>query len=123
MVDRLRTDEPAGGSILDGEHARLRQHVVVRGHRVAVRADGGNGQQVAARNVGRQVDVADDDVATLAVLADDAAACQRRGLRGVAVRERRRVGRVVEDRDGCYPTCRRRSPRSGALPHLPGKRP
>ena len=53
MIHRLRTDEPARGSVLDGENAGLRQHVVVRGHRVAVRADGGHGQQVATCNVGR----------------------------------------------------------------------
>ena len=88
MVDRLRTDEPAGRSVLDGEHARLRQHVVVRGHRVAVRTDGRNGQQVASRNVGRQVDVADDNVAALAVLADDTTARQFRCIGGVTIRER-----------------------------------
>ncbi len=102
MIHRLRTEEPTRGSILDGENAGLRQHVAWVVPSSAMRADGEHGQRSHRnRSAGRCRE--DDSVATLAVLADDAAARQGRACARSPVHERRRVGRVIENRDGCYP--------------------
>ena len=77
-------------------HRRARHHVVVRGHGPAVRARGGDGQQVAALEVRGQPGVADHDVPGLAVLADHAG--QHRRGRGGARGQHDGVVRVVEGR-------------------------
>ena len=100
------------GAVADGDHRRLEQVVVVAGHRPAVGAGGGDGEQVAGLHVGGQPQVADQDVAALAVLADDAA---ERG-RGVGGRgwPARRCSWRRRGRCGCCRSSRRRPRRSCA---------
>ena len=78
------------------EHDRRARHlVVVGGHRVPVGAGGRRREQVAGLHPGWEVRVGDEDVALLAVLADDAAA-QRPGLVDPG-REVRLVAGAVQD--------------------------
>ena len=63
----------------DGDHRRARDVVVLAGQAPAVGARAGDGEEVAGGDVRRQELVLDDDVAALAVLADDAG--ERRRLR------------------------------------------
>ena len=87
-------------------HRRARHHVVVRGHGPAVGARGGDGQQVAALEVGGQPRVAHHDVPGLAVLADHAGQ-HRAGPRRRA-RPARRCSPRRRGRCGCCRSCRRR---------------
>src|SRR5215217_4700893 len=81
-------------AVADGEHRRARHVVVLVGQAAAVGPRAGHGEQVAGADVGRKELVLDDDVAALAVLADDPRQ-QRAGVRASAG-ERRRVVGVVE---------------------------
>ena len=72
--------------------------VVLRRERAAVGAGRGDGDEVTVRDVGGEVDVAHDDVAALAVLADDAGGHEV--VRATAVRERRVVVSGVESGAG-----------------------
>ena len=90
----LAGDEHALRSVGHRDHGGSGDQVVVAGEAVVVRAGGGHGEQVAAAGVGRQVVRLDDDVARLAVLADDP---HEHGVgRGDAVREAHLVLRAVE---------------------------
>src|SRR5690606_29761372 len=64
--------QDAGVLLADRDHGGPGHVVVVAGHGVAVGAGGGHCYQVAGTQVGREVEVAHDDVAALAVLADQA---------------------------------------------------
>ena len=91
---RLPADDLGRGAVLHRDDRRLEQVVVVARHRPAVGPGGGDGEQVARCDVGGQPEVAHQDVAALAVLADDAAQ-GRRGV-GAAVGQHARVAGVVE---------------------------
>ena len=120
VVDRLAAHDDARLSPAHGDDRRSGDVVVVAREREAVGAGRGDGEQVAGRDVARQVLGVDDDVARLAVLADHARehGCRVALARGDACRELRAVerrarvvahaavdahveaGRVVVQRDG-----------------------
>ena len=112
VVDRLAAHDDAGLSPAHRHDRRAGDVVVVAREREAVGAGRGHGEQVAGCDVAGQVLGVDDDVARLAVLADDA---HERGL-GVALARRdaapstaRRRARGARCR-----SCRRRRSRRGA---------
>ena len=72
VVERLAAHDDPGVAVAHEHHRRARHEVVVRRHRVAVRAGDRRGEHVADRDVGREVGVADEQVALLAVLAGHA---------------------------------------------------
>src|SRR5690606_1233634 len=96
VVDRLASHDLAGLAVADGDDARAGQLVVAAREAAPVRAGDGYREQVAGADVAGQHDVADDDVAALAVLADHAREPRRcvGGARG----DRGGVDGVVEDR-------------------------
>ena len=69
VVERLAADHDPGVAVVDEHHRRARHQVVVGRHRVAVGAGRRGHEHVADRDVGRQVRVADEQIALLAVLA------------------------------------------------------
>src|SRR5690606_18896955 len=72
VVDRLASHDLAGLAVADGDDARAGQLVVAAREAAPVGAGDRDREQVAGADVAGQHDVADDDVAALAVLADHA---------------------------------------------------
>src|SRR5437764_6167776 len=71
ILDCFAADDGAPASVLHKHDRRTGNLVVVGRHAVAVGAGYGGGQDVAHLQVGRQLCVPDDQVARLAVVADD----------------------------------------------------
>jgi hypothetical protein len=71
FVHRLAPQQHRGPVGIHGDDGRPGHLIVRRGHRPAVGTSGGDGQQVAGREVARQPRVLHDDVTAFAVLADD----------------------------------------------------
>ena len=108
VLDGLTAYDDAGRAAADRHHRRAQGVVVVAGHRPAVGAGAGHGQQVARGDVAGQELVLDQDVAGLAVLAHDApehdrgvggARGQGGGVVGVVQRGADVVAHPAVDRD------------------------
>ena len=71
VVVRLTANDQPSFAVVDEHDGGARHLVVVRTHRVPIGAGHRDGEDVADADVGRDVRLEDEDVAGLAVLADD----------------------------------------------------